>query len=164
MTKAVLPVMRAQRAGHIINLSSIGGLVSFAASGYYNATKFAVEGLSGALAQEVAPLGIKVTVVEPGPFRTDFAGRSIGQSATVIDDYAETSGARRKQLRDSSGQQKGDPVRAAQAIIDVVNAAIPPLHLLLGGRAVDLARADLAAKALEFDNWEAVARGADFPD
>ena len=92
MTKAVLPGMRARKQGAIVNLSSIGGLVSFAATGYYHATKFAVEGLSGSLAVELAPLGIKVLVVEPGPFRTDFAGRSISQSKTVIEDYAPTAG------------------------------------------------------------------------
>lgn len=164
MTKAVLPGMRARRRGHIINLSSIGGLVSFAASGYYHATKFAVEGLSGSLAIELAPLNIKVTIVEPGPFRTDFAGRSIGQSKTEIADYAETSGIRRKQTFARSGNQQGDPVRAAQAIIDVVALPNPPLHLLLGKPALELARKDLEAKKRDFDTWEQVTLGADYPD
>ncbi len=164
MTKAVLPGMRARKTGHIVNLSSIGGLISFAATGYYHATKFAVEGLSGSLALELAPLGIKVTVVEPGPFRTDFAGRSIGQSKTEIADYAETAGLRRKQTAARSGNQQGDPVRAAQAIIDVVAAAEPPLHLLLGAPALDLARKDLVSKARDFDTWEKTTHGADYPD
>ncbi|ABE30287.1 short chain dehydrogenase family protein [Paraburkholderia xenovorans LB400] len=164
VTKSVLPGMRARKRGHIINLSSIGGLVSFAATGYYNATKFAVEGLSGALAIELAPLGIKVTVVEPGPFRTDFSGRSIGKSKIEIDDYAETAGARRKMSLALSGKQPGDPVRAAQAIIDVVASSNPPLHLLLGAIALDLARKDLENKKHEFDAWEKTTLSADYPD
>jgi NAD(P)-dependent dehydrogenase (short-subunit alcohol dehydrogenase family) len=164
MTKAVLPGMRARRHGHIVNLSSIGGLVSFAASGYYHATKFAVEGLSGSLAIELAPLNIKVTLVEPGPFRTDFAGRSIGQSKTEIDDYADTAGLRRKQTFARSGNQPGDPVRAAQAIIDVVASVNPPLHLLLGKPALQIARKNLEDKQRDFDTWEQVTLGADFPD
>jgi NADP-dependent 3-hydroxy acid dehydrogenase YdfG len=164
VTKAVLPGMRARRRGHIVNLSSIGGLISFAATGYYHATKFAVEGLSGSLATELAPLNIKVTLVEPGPFRTDFAGRSIGQSKTEIADYADTAGVRRKQTFARSGNQQGDPVRAGQAIIDVVASPNPPLHLLLGKPALDLARRDLEAKKHEFDAWEATTLGADYPD
>jgi NAD(P)-dependent dehydrogenase (short-subunit alcohol dehydrogenase family) len=163
MTKAVLPGMRARRHGHIINLSSIGGLVSFAATGYYHATKFAVEGLTGSLALEVEPLGIKVTAVEPGPFRTDWAGRSLGQSKIEIVDYAATAGARRKQTAQRSGNQQGDPVRGAQAMIDLVASPTPPRHLLLGAPALELARQDLAAKAREFDTWESTTRGADFP-
>jgi NAD(P)-dependent dehydrogenase (short-subunit alcohol dehydrogenase family) len=164
MTKAVLPGMRARKTGAIVNLSSIGGLVSFPATGYYHATKFAVEGLSGSLALELAPLGIKVMVVEPGPFRTDFAGRSIGESKTIIADYAETAGLRRQQTYARSGKQQGDPVRAAQAIIDAVAAPNTPLHLLLGAPALDLARKDLDAKRQTFDAWEDVTLGADYPD
>ena len=164
MTKAVLPGMRARRTGCIVNLSSIGGLITFAATGYYHATKFAVEGLSGSLAIELAPLGIKVMVVEPGPFRTDFAGRSIGTSKIEIADYAETAGARRQQTFARDGKQQGDPVRAAQAIIDAVASPETPLHLLLGAMALDLARKDLQAKTREFDTWEAVTLGADFPE
>jgi NAD(P)-dependent dehydrogenase (short-subunit alcohol dehydrogenase family) len=164
MTKAVLPGMRARKRGHIVNLSSIGGLVSFGATGYYHATKFAVEGLSGSLAIELAPLGIKVVLVEPGPFRTDFAGRSIAQSKTEIADYAETAGLRRKQTFARSGKQQGDPVRAAQAIIDVVAAPHPPLHLLLGAPALELARKGLESKKHDFDAWEKTTLGADYPD
>ena len=163
MTKAVLPGMRARRHGHIINISSVGGLVSFAATGYYHATKFAVEGLTGSLAIEVEPLGIKVTAVEPGPFRTDWAGRSLGRSKTEIEDYAATAGARRKLTAERSGNQQGDPVRGAQAMIDLVASPAPPRHLLLGAPALDLARQDLAAKQREFDHWESTTRGADFP-
>ena len=164
VTKAVLPGMRARRSGCIVNLSSIGGLISFAATGYYHATKFAVEGLSGSLAIELAPLGIKVMVVEPGPFRTDFAGRSIGASKTEIADYAQTAGVRRQQTFARDGKQQGDPVRAAQAIIDAVASPETPRHLVLGAMALDLARKDLAAKGREFDTWEAVTLGADFPE
>ena len=164
MTKAVLPGMRARKSGHILNLSSIGGLISFPATGYYHATKFAVEGLSGSLALEVAPLGIKVTLVEPGPFRTDFAGRSIGMSQIEIADYTETAGVRRKQTAARSGKQQGDPVRAAQAMIDVVASPNPPLHLLLGAPALDLARKGLVAKAADFDAWEKTTLGADYPE
>jgi len=164
MTKAVLPGMRARKSGHILNLSSIGGLISFPATGYYHATKFAVEGLSGSLALEVAPLGIKVTLVEPGPFRTDFAGRSIGMSQIEIADYTETAGVRRKQTAARSGKQQGDPVRAAQAMIDVVASPNPPLHLLLGAPALDLARKGLVAKSADFDAWEKTTLGADYPD
>ncbi|PLZ00200.1 short-chain dehydrogenase/reductase [Burkholderia sp. WAC0059] len=164
VTKAVLPGMRARKRGHIVNLSSIGGLVSFPATGYYHATKFAVEGLSGSLALELAPLNIKVTLVEPGPFRTDFAGRSIGQSKIEIDDYAETAGVRRQQTFARSGRQQGDPVRAAQAIIDVVASPNPPLHLLLGKPALELARKGLEAKKHDFDTWEKTTLGADYPD
>jgi NAD(P)-dependent dehydrogenase (short-subunit alcohol dehydrogenase family) len=164
MTKAVLPGMRARKRGHIVNLSSIGGLVSFGATGYYHATKFAVEGLSGSLAVELAPLGIKVVLVEPGPFRTDFAGRSIAQSKIEIADYAETAGIRRKLTFARSGKQPGDPVRAAQAIIDVVASPNPPLHLLLGAPALELARKGLESKKHDFDAWKKTTLGADYPD
>ncbi len=162
MTKAVLPGMRERRSGHIVNVSSIGGLVGFAASGYYHATKFAVEGLSASLAAECEPLGIGVTAVEPGPFRTDWAGRSIQQSATRIADYEATAGARRKLTEERNGNQPGDPARAAEAIIAAVVADKPPRHLVLGRPALDLARADLDAKRKEFDAWEATTLGADF--
>ena len=163
ITKAVLPGMRARRSGHIVNISSIGGMVGFGATGYYHATKFAVEGLSDSLAIEVEPLGIKVIVVEPGPFRTDWAGRSIGQSAIRIDDYEATAGERRRQTEARSGNQPGDPVRGAQAIITAVLSDHPPRHLLLGKPALDLARNKLEALRADFDAWEAVTLGADFP-
>jgi NAD(P)-dependent dehydrogenase (short-subunit alcohol dehydrogenase family) len=163
MTRAVLPGMRSKRSGFIVNVSSIGGLRSFPGLGYYNATKFAVEGLSEALWQEVEPLGIKVMVVEPSGFRTDWAGRSANESERQIDDYAATAGARRSQIRGYSGKQPGDPVRAVQAIVKAVESANPPHHLLLGNAAYDLAVAKLAEMSSEIAAWEAVARGADFP-
>jgi NAD(P)-dependent dehydrogenase (short-subunit alcohol dehydrogenase family) len=164
MTRAVLPGMRARRSGHVVNISSIGGLASFPATGYYHATKYAVEGLSESLAQEVAPLGIKVLVVEPGPFRTNWAGPSIKQSATRIEDYAATAGARRSQTAERSGRQPGDPVRAAEAIIAAVQADHPPLRLVLGRPALDIARGKLVALKQDFDAWEATTLGADFPE
>ncbi len=163
MIHAVLPGMRQRRKGCIVNYSSIGGLRSFPAVGYYNATKFAVEGLSEALWQEVEPLGIKVMVVEPSGFRTDWAGRSANESAKQIDDYVATAGAGRAQIRGVSGKQAGDPVRAAQAVIAAVDSDSPPHHLLLGNAAFDGAMAKLDELRRDFLAGEAVARGADFP-
>jgi len=163
MISAVLPGMRKRRTGLIINVSSLAGLRSFPALGYYNATKYAVEGLSEALWQEVEPLGIKVMVVEPSGFRTDWAGRSANESPLEIADYAETAGAKRSQLRAVSGNQPGDPVRAVQAIVKAAESPNTPHHLLLGNAAYDLASAKLKALLKEFSAWEAVAREADFP-
>jgi NAD(P)-dependent dehydrogenase (short-subunit alcohol dehydrogenase family) len=163
MTKAVLPVMRKLRSGLIVNVSSIGGLTSFAATGYYHGTKYAVEGICESLATEVKPLGIDVLIVEPGPFRTNWAGPSIKQSAIQIDDYAATAGERRKQTAARSGNQAGDPVRAAHAIIDAALSDKPPLRLLLGKTALELARKKLDLMRKDFDAWEATTVGADFP-
>ncbi|GAC1672978.1 MAG: oxidoreductase [Steroidobacteraceae bacterium] len=163
MIHAALPGMRKRRKGFIVNLSSIGGLVSFPVTGYYHATKYAVEGLSEALWQEVEPLGIKVMLVEPSAFRTDWAGRSANESKRQIDDYAATAGARRSQSRANSGKQPGDPVRAAQAIVKAVECPNPPHHLLLGNAAYKAATAKLEDLRKEFSAWEAVSRGADFP-
>ncbi len=163
MTKAVLPGMRARHSGHVVNISSIGGMVGFGATGYYHATKFAVEGLSESLAIEAEPLGIKVITVEPGPFRTDWAGRSIKQSETRIRDYDQTAGERRKQTAERSGNQPGDPVRAAQAIITAVLSDNPPRHLLLGKPAFDMAQKKLDTLRSEFDAWKQVTLGADYP-
>jgi NAD(P)-dependent dehydrogenase (short-subunit alcohol dehydrogenase family) len=164
MTKAVLPIMRKQRSGLIVNVSSIGGITSFAATGYYHGTKYAVEGISESLAIEVKPLGIDVLIVEPGPFRTNWAGPSIKQSATHINDYAATAGERRKQTAARSGTQAGDPVRGAQAIIDAALSDKPPLRLLLGNPALELARKKIDLMRSDFDGWESTTRGADFPD
>jgi NAD(P)-dependent dehydrogenase (short-subunit alcohol dehydrogenase family) len=163
MTQAVLPGMRKRRSGFIINFSSIGGLCSFPALGFYNATKFAVEGLSGALAQEVGPLGIKVMLVEPSGFRTDWAGRSANESKVQIKDYAKTAGAVRGQLRAISGKQPGDPMRAADAIVKAIESLTPPHHLLLGNDAYEAATAKLQVLGDEFKAWETVSRSADFP-
>ena len=163
MIQTALPGMRRRRSGFIVNISSIGGLRSFPALGHYNATKYAVEGLSEALWQEVEPLGIKVMVVEPSGFRTDWAGRSANESKRVIAAYAATAGKTRRAVRDSSGNQPGDPVRAASAIIAAVESAKPPHHLLLGNDAFNGALAKLDELRVEFSAWEKVARGADFP-
>jgi len=163
MIRAVLPGMRKRRSGFIVNLSSIGGLRSFPAIGYYNATKFAVEGLSEALWQEVEPLGIRVMLVEPSGFRTDWAGRSANESKVSIDDYVATAGAGRTQVRAASGKQSGDPVRAARAILQAVTSPHPPHRLLLGNDAYDGAMDKLRSLGEELRSVEAVARGADFP-
>jgi NAD(P)-dependent dehydrogenase (short-subunit alcohol dehydrogenase family) len=163
MINATLPGMRKRGMGFIINLSSLAGLRASPALGYYNATKFAVEGLSGALRKELEPLGISVMLVEPSGFRTDWAGRSANESKTVIADYANTAGAARHQLRESSGKQPGDPVRAVEAIVQAVEFATPPAHLLLGNDAYDGAMANLGALRKCFEAWEAVTRGADSP-
>jgi NAD(P)-dependent dehydrogenase (short-subunit alcohol dehydrogenase family) len=163
MIQAVLPGMRARRQGVIVNFSSIGGLRAFPSVGFYNATKFAVEGLSEALWKEVEPLGIRVMVVEPSGFRTDWAGRSANESAVQIEDYLATAGAWRAQVRAVSGKQEGDPARAAQAVIAAVASGKPPHHLLLGNAAFDGAMAKLDELRKDFSAGEAVARGADFP-
>jgi NAD(P)-dependent dehydrogenase (short-subunit alcohol dehydrogenase family) len=163
MVKAVLPGMRQRRQGCVVNVASLGGLRSFPALGFYNATKFAVEGLSEALWQEVEPLGIQVMVVEPSGFRTDWAGRSAHESAQQIEDYGATAGAMRTQLRAQSGQQAGDPVRAAQAILAAVQSGKPPHHLLLGVDAFEGALDKVDALRRDILAGEPVARSADFP-
>jgi NAD(P)-dependent dehydrogenase (short-subunit alcohol dehydrogenase family) len=162
MIQAVLPGMRKRRSGCIVNFSSLAGIRGMPALGQYCATKFAVEGLSEALRREVESLGIRVMVVEPSGFRTDWAGRSANESAQQIADYAATAGQVRKAVRAASGKQPGDPVRAAKAIIDAVAGAKPPHHLLLGNDAFEGAMAKLEELRLAFTAAEAVARGADF--
>lgn len=162
MIKAVLPGMRARRSGAIVNISSIGATVTPVGSGYYAAAKAAIEGISGALRGELAPLGISVTVVEPGAFRTDFAGRSLAQSAEVIDDYAATAGQRRKENDTMHGNQAGDPAKAAAAIIAAVESSEPPGFLLLGPDALALYRHVADARAGEIAKWEAVTSGTNF--
>jgi NAD(P)-dependent dehydrogenase (short-subunit alcohol dehydrogenase family) len=163
LTKAVLPGMRARGSGHIVNIASVGGLVGNPGSGYYAATKFGVVGYSEALSKEVGALGIKVTVVEPGPFRTDWAGRSLQSAPERIPAYAQTVHARLDAVSAYSGQQPGDPVRAAQAIIAAVDAEQPPLNLVLGAPALKMARDKIAALSEELDRWEALTLSADFP-
>ncbi|WP_255547507.1 oxidoreductase [Mucilaginibacter sp. dw_454] len=162
-TTEVLPLMRAKHSGHIVNIASIGGLVGFPGVGFYNATKFAVDGYSEALAKETAPLGIKVTVINPSGFRTDWAGRSANNSKIVIDDYKETAEANKQAIRGYSGSQPGDPVRAAKAIVKAVEAEHPPLHLLLGVAALKGARNKLDVLKKDYDAWEDTTTGADFP-
>lgn len=164
LTKAVLPIMRAQKSGLIVNISSVGGLTSLAATGYYHGTKYAVEGISESLALELKPLGIGVLIVEPGAFRTNWAGPSIKESRTRIEAYAATAGERRKQVHGRTGKQAGDPARGAQAIVEAALADEPPLHLLLGKAALASARKKLELLRRDFDRWEAVSLGADFPE
>ena len=154
LLKAVLPGMRSRRSGAIVNISTIGVQIQPAGSGYYAASKAALEGLSGALHDELAPLGISVTVVEPGAFRTDFAGRSLTQSATVIDDYADTAGKRRKEHGTGHGTQPGDPTKAAQAIIAAVQDDQPPAFLLLGTDALTTYRRLNQARLDLITTWE----------
>ena len=164
MTRAVLPGMRSRRRGCIVNISSIGGLVGFPGVGYYNATKFAVEGLSEALQKELQPLEIKVLVVEPGPFRTDWAGRSMKISGREISDYAGTAWSNIDRISKGSGKQIGDPVRASEAIIKAVESDDTPLHLVLGKMALQAARTKLDQLKQETDSWEETSLGADFPE
>jgi NAD(P)-dependent dehydrogenase (short-subunit alcohol dehydrogenase family) len=162
MIKAVLPGMRARRSGAIVNISSIGAQMTPVGSGYYAAAKAAIEGISGSLRGELAPLGISVIVVEPGGFRTDFAGRSLAESATVIADYADTAGRRRKAHDTVHGTQAGDPAKAADVIITAVESAQPPGFLLLGPDALAVYRRVAAERAAEIARWEEVTASTDF--
>jgi len=162
MIKAVLPGMRARRSGAIVNISSIGATVTPVGSGYYAAAKAAIEGISGSLRGELAPLGISVTVVEPGAFRTDFAGRSLVESATIIDDYAATAGKRRKENDTMHGNQAGDPAKAARALIEAVESSEPPAFLLLGPDALAIYRYVADGRSTEIAKWEQVTSGTDF--
>jgi len=164
VTRAFLPYLRKQRSGHILNLSSIGGVVASPGMGFYNATKFAVEGISESLAAELAPFGIHVTIIEPGPFRTDFLGRSGVVAKARIADYDATAGNMRKYFAENDGKQKGDPLRAVHAMMQVVESPNPPLRLLLGVSALQRLRAKLSNWEKEVAAWEQVTVGADFPE
>ena len=163
VTQAVLPQMRTQGSGHIVNLSSIGGLVATPGFGLYNATKFAVEGLSEALAQEVQPLGITVTIVEPGPFRTKFLGKAGGEAKARISDYDKTAGKMRAYFTEQDGKQAGDPQKAAEAIVKAVESEHPPLHLLLGGSTIPRVKGKIEALQKDLAAWESTTIGADYP-
>ncbi|WP_307781374.1 SDR family NAD(P)-dependent oxidoreductase [Agilicoccus flavus] len=159
--KAVLPGMRRRRSGTIVNLSSIGARLSPPGSGYYAAVKAAVEAMTLSLRREVEPLGITAMVVEPGGFRTDFAGRSLTQAETPIGDYAQTAGKRRKEQDTVHGNQPGDPAKAAARLVDVVESDTPPYMLVLGNDASDAFRAALDALRADVDAWEQVSRSTD---
>ena len=163
-TRAFLPHFRRRRGGHVINLSSIGGLIGGAGWGFYNVTKFAVEGFTEALAAELKPLNIHVTVIEPGPFRTDFLGRSGKLAEKELPEYKDTAGKAREYLETQSGKQPGDPQKAVEAIITVVDSPNPPLHLILGKIALTRFRGKLAQWENEIAAWEPVTLGADFPE
>lgn len=162
--KAVLKPMRERKSGHILNMSSIAGLIGARGYGVYAASKFALEAVSEAVADEAGPLRIKVTLVEPSGFRTDFHGRSLKTGTDTIADYAETAGTATQGQRDLDGRQSGDPVRAAQAMLDVTEMSDPPLRLPLGNAAVDRARDKITILARDVDRTETVARGTDFPN
>jgi short-subunit dehydrogenase len=164
MTKALLPQFRARRSGNIVNLSSIGGLIGLPGWSMYNATKFAVEGMSEALGLELAPLGVHVTIVEPGPFRTDFLGRSGVEAKDIIADYAQTAGKTREYFKTQAGKQAGDPQRAVEAMVAAVSSPKPPRHLLLGKLAIERFRAKMKSFETEMIEWEETTLGADFPD
>ena len=161
MIKAVLPGMRARRSGAIVNISTIGVQIMPTGSGYYAASKAALEAMSGALYGELKPLGISVTVVEPGAFRTDFAGRSLAQSTAVIDDYADTAGKRRKEHDTAHGTQPGDPAKAAKAIIAAVESDEPPAFLLLGNDALATYRRLAEARLNTIQAWEHLTTNTD---
>jgi NAD(P)-dependent dehydrogenase (short-subunit alcohol dehydrogenase family) len=163
-TRAFLPHFRQQRSGHIFNFSSVGGLIGTAGWGFYNTTKFAVEGFSEALAAEMKPLGVHVTVIEPGPFRTDFLGRSGKLAERELPEYAETAGKAREYLRTQAGKQPGDPQKAIEALIAVADSPNPPLHLILGKIALTRFRDKLSLWQKEIAAWESVTAGADYPE
>ena len=163
MTKAVLPGMRAQGSGHVVNISSMTGLVANPPNAYYSSTKFAMEALTEALSKEVAPLGIKVTAIEPGAFRTDWAKRSMHESATPIDDYAADVGARKELIKAFADHLPGDPRKVAEAVLMVVGLDEPPLRLLLGGDVLKATREKLTAMLASIDEWESVTLDVNFP-
>ncbi|MCQ1769245.1 oxidoreductase [Neorhizobium galegae] len=163
LTRAVLPGMRAQRKGHILNITSMAGFMGLPSSGYYSASKHAVEGFSDALSLEGAPLGIKVTCVEPGPFRTDWAGRSLKQTPSRIADYAETAAARMGATSGYSGRQPGDPVRAGEAMIAATEADQAPRHLVLEAICYNAVTQKLKERLAQIELWEDISLSADFP-
>ena len=161
--RAVLPHLRERKSGHILNITSIGGLRAFPGVGIYNGSKFALEGIGESLAAQVAPLGIHVTNVEPSGFRTDWAGRSATFTEPAIEDYRPTAGNNMADIQGYSGQQPGDPVRAAQAMFDLVRMENPPLHLPLGKAAVKGALDKFATITKEVEQYAHIGNGADFP-
>ncbi|KUP00049.1 short-chain dehydrogenase [Stenotrophomonas maltophilia] len=161
LIKAVLPHMRARRRGHILNITSMGGFITMPGIAWYCGSKFALEGISEVLGKEVAPFGIHVTAVAPGSFRTDWAGRSMVRAPRSIDDYDALFDPIRNAREAKSGHQPGDPVKAAQAMLQVIDSDAPPRHLLLGSDALQLVRAKLASMAGSIDAWEQLSRSTD---
>ena len=162
MMKAVLPHMRARREGRILNVTSMGGLMTMPGLSYYHGSKFALEGISSSLAKEVRPLGIYVTAIEPGMFRTDWAGRSMVRSERTISDYDAIFGPIREARKARNGQQPGDPAKAGKAIADFLTVTEPPLHLLLGPDAFEYVQKEFEVVQSEFTSWEAVTRSTNF--
>lgn len=157
VTQAVLPTLRKQKSGHIVQISSHGGFKAMAGFGIYNASKFALEGMSEALAGEISPLGIRLTIVEPGPFRTKFAGEGLGIAERKIEDYRLTAGIFRERIKGVDGKQEGDPHKASQAIIQVVNTENPPLRLPLGKIALATITSKLEHVKKDLDTWSELA-------
>jgi short-subunit dehydrogenase len=162
MIKAVLPGMRERRSGHIVNITSMAGFITLPGIAYYSGSKFALEGVSEALAKEVEGLGIHVTAVAPGSFRTEWAGRSMIRSGRTLDDYDAVFNPVRKAREEKSGKQAGDPHKAAQALLTLVAAEKPPVHLLLGKDAVRLVRQKIANLQAEIDAWEHLSASTEF--
>jgi len=161
--KAVLPGMRARHSGHIVNISSMTGLVANPPNAYYSSTKFALEALTEALSKEVAPLGIKVTAIEPGAFRTDWASRSMQESSTPIGDYDENVGTRKTMIKEFAAHLPGDPRKVAEAVLMVTALDEPPLRLLLGRDVLAAVREKIAAMTASIDQWESVTKNVNFP-
>lgn len=163
LSRAILPIMRRQHRGHIINITSVAGFVGFPASGYYAASKHAVEGWSDSLAAEVGPLGIQVTCIEPGPSRTDWAGRSMTQTPNRIAEYAQTVGSRLASLKEQSGKQPGDPVRIVGAIIKIALSERAPRHFVMGAIGVDAVTKKLRTSLAEVEAWREPGVSTDAP-
>jgi NAD(P)-dependent dehydrogenase (short-subunit alcohol dehydrogenase family) len=164
LCKAVLPIMRQNRRGHIVNMSSTGGQVSFPGVGYYTATKFALEGLSEALSQECASFGVKVLIVEPGTFRTKWAGSSFKLGPDFPDEYEESVGVRLRRIQSLDGSKApGDPLRGSEAIFAAVQSETPPLRLVLGQGGYDMLHAKATSLLSEMECWRDLSLSADFP-
>ncbi|AZD67834.1 Short-chain dehydrogenase [Pseudomonas chlororaphis] len=161
VTKAFLPYFRKRRAGHILNITSMGGTITMPGIAYYCGSKFALEGISDTLSKELRPFNIFVTAVAPGSFRTDWAGRSMQRTPRSIADYDASFDPVRKAREEKSGKQPGDPRKAAQAMLQVIAGPAPPAHLLLGSDALSLVRSRLEQAANEIDQWEALSRSTD---
>jgi NAD(P)-dependent dehydrogenase (short-subunit alcohol dehydrogenase family) len=161
--KAVLPAMRARRSGHVINISSMTGLVANPPNAYYSSTKFALEALTEALAKEVGPLGIKVTAIEPGAFRTDWAARSMQESSTPIGDYDDNVGSRKTLIKQFADHLPGDPRKVAEAVLMIAGLDEPPLRLLLGRDVLAAVREKIADLTASIDQWESVTKNVNFP-
>ena len=161
VTKAFVPYFRERRAGHILNITSMGGTITMPGISYYCASKFALEGISDTLSKELLPFGIFVTAVAPGSFRTDWAGRSMQRTPRSIADYDASFDPVRKAREEKSGKQLGDPRKAAQAMLQLIASATPPAHLLLGSDALSLVREKLSRTAREIDQWETLSRSTD---
>ncbi|MDP3071513.1 MAG: oxidoreductase [Opitutaceae bacterium] len=163
LTRAVLPILRAQRCGHFVMISAAAAIANYPGFSIYGAAKWALEGMAEALAAEVRPLGLGVTIVQPGPFRTSFVSRSLERGTERLPDYDATSGRFLRLVASMDGRQPGDPAKAAEAIVSAVEAEQPPLRLVLGKYANDKARRKLAVAARELDTWAALGIATDFP-